>query len=96
MSLPVPKNDFEIVLPENAEKELEETEMETGFIEDSSDIEARKQVRHVPFSSCKYCKMETYCCCVPMFVLSGSAGRRKGERVEAATHCCAEESPPTH
>lgn len=44
MSLPVPKNDFEIVLPENAEKELEETEMESGFVEDSADIEARKQV----------------------------------------------------
>ncbi|KAK7901793.1 hypothetical protein WMY93_018562 [Mugilogobius chulae] len=43
MTLPVPKNDFEIVLPENAEKELDETESETGFIEDSSDIEARKQ-----------------------------------------------------
>ncbi|CAJ1066765.1 cell division cycle 5-like protein [Xyrichtys novacula] len=45
LSLPVPKNDFEIVLPENAEKELEETEMETGFIEDSADIEARKQAQ---------------------------------------------------
>lgn len=44
LSLPVPKNDFEIVLPENAEKELEETEAETGFTEDSADIEARKQV----------------------------------------------------
>ncbi|XP_008320731.1 cell division cycle 5-like protein [Cynoglossus semilaevis] len=43
MSLPLPKNDFEIVLPENAEKELEETEVETNFVEDSSDIEARKQ-----------------------------------------------------
>ncbi|XP_028325353.1 cell division cycle 5-like protein [Gouania willdenowi] len=43
MSLPVPKNDFEIVLPENAEKELEETEMETGFVEDSADVEAHKQ-----------------------------------------------------
>ncbi|XP_035981969.1 cell division cycle 5-like protein [Fundulus heteroclitus] len=45
MSLPVPKNDFEIVLPENAEKELEETEMESGFVEDSADIEARKQAQ---------------------------------------------------
>uniref|UniRef100_A0A3Q2D2A6 Cell division cycle 5-like protein n=1 Tax=Cyprinodon variegatus TaxID=28743 RepID=A0A3Q2D2A6_CYPVA len=45
LSLPVPKNDFEIVLPENAEKELEETEMESGFIEDSADIEARKQAQ---------------------------------------------------
>uniref|UniRef100_A0A8C6LST1 Cell division cycle 5 like n=1 Tax=Nothobranchius furzeri TaxID=105023 RepID=A0A8C6LST1_NOTFU len=45
MSLPVPKNDFEIVLPENAEKELEETEMETGYIEDSADVEARKQAQ---------------------------------------------------
>uniref|UniRef100_A0AAQ5XUV3 CDC5 cell division cycle 5-like (S. pombe) n=1 Tax=Amphiprion ocellaris TaxID=80972 RepID=A0AAQ5XUV3_AMPOC len=45
MSLPVPKNDFEIVLPENAEKELEETETETGFVEDSADIEARKQAQ---------------------------------------------------
>ncbi|TKS86050.1 Cell division cycle 5-like protein [Collichthys lucidus] len=44
MSLPVPKNDFEIVLPENAEKELEETETDTGFVEDSADVEARKQV----------------------------------------------------
>lgn len=44
MSLPAPKNDFEIVLPENAEKELEEMEAETGFVEDSADIEARKQV----------------------------------------------------
>lgn len=44
MSLPAPKNDFEIVLPENAEKELEETETETGFTEDSADVEARKQV----------------------------------------------------
>ncbi|TKS86066.1 Cell division cycle 5-like protein [Collichthys lucidus] len=38
MSLPVPKNDFEIVLPENAEKELEETETDTGFVEDSADV----------------------------------------------------------
>ncbi|XP_044070102.1 cell division cycle 5-like protein [Siniperca chuatsi] len=45
MSLPVPKNDFEIVLPENAEKELEETETETGFTEDSADVEARKQAQ---------------------------------------------------
>lgn len=44
MSLPVPKNDFEIVLPENAEKELEETDTETGFTEDTADVEARKQV----------------------------------------------------
>ncbi|KAF6737409.1 Cell division cycle 5-like protein [Oryzias melastigma] len=45
MSLPAPKNDFEIVLPENAEKELEEMEAETGFVEDSADIEARKQAQ---------------------------------------------------
>lgn len=44
MSLPVPKNDFEIVLPENAEKELEETESDVGFTEDAADVEARKQV----------------------------------------------------
>ncbi|XP_051935375.1 cell division cycle 5-like protein [Hippocampus zosterae] len=45
MSLPVPKNDFEIVLPENAEKELEETEMEVGYVEDAADVEARKQAQ---------------------------------------------------
>lgn len=44
MSLPVPKNDFEIVLPENAETQLEEMETETGYIEDASEIELRKQV----------------------------------------------------
>uniref|UniRef100_A0A8C4YVY9 CDC5 cell division cycle 5-like (S. pombe) n=1 Tax=Gadus morhua TaxID=8049 RepID=A0A8C4YVY9_GADMO len=44
MSLPVPKNDFEIVLPENAESGLEDTETPAGFIEDASDMENRKQV----------------------------------------------------
>ncbi|XP_069831984.1 cell division cycle 5-like protein [Dendropsophus ebraccatus] len=43
MSLPTPKNDFEIVLPENAERELEEREQEDSFIEDAADVEARKQ-----------------------------------------------------
>ncbi|XP_077345082.1 cell division cycle 5-like protein [Lithobates pipiens] len=43
MSLPTPKNDFEIVLPENAEKELEERDTEEMFVEDAADIEARKQ-----------------------------------------------------
>uniref|UniRef100_A0A8C3BGH7 Cell division cycle 5-like protein n=1 Tax=Cairina moschata TaxID=8855 RepID=A0A8C3BGH7_CAIMO len=43
MSLPAPKNDFEIVLPENAEKELEEHEVDETFVEDTADIEARKQ-----------------------------------------------------
>lgn len=44
MALPAPKNDFEIVLPENAEKELEEHEVDETFVEDAADIEARKQV----------------------------------------------------
>lgn len=44
MTLPAPKNDFEIVLPENAEKELEEHEVDETFVEDAADIEARKQV----------------------------------------------------
>lgn len=44
MSLPAPKNDFEIVLPENAEKDFEETETEVGFTEDAADVEAHKQV----------------------------------------------------
>ncbi|XP_010706458.1 cell division cycle 5-like protein [Meleagris gallopavo] len=43
MALPAPKNDFEIVLPENAEKELEEPEVDEAFVEDTADIEARKQ-----------------------------------------------------
>ncbi|XP_040283214.1 cell division cycle 5-like protein [Bufo bufo] len=43
MSLPTPKNDFEIVLPENAERELEERDQEDSFIEDASDVEALKQ-----------------------------------------------------
>ncbi|KAG5857430.1 hypothetical protein ANANG_G00019380 [Anguilla anguilla] len=44
MGLPLPKNDFEIVLPENAERELEEREMDESFVEDASEIELRKQV----------------------------------------------------
>ncbi|XP_068136256.1 cell division cycle 5-like protein [Hyperolius riggenbachi] len=43
MSLPTPKNDFEIVLPENAEKELEDRDNEESFIEDAADVESRKQ-----------------------------------------------------
>ncbi|XP_044145718.1 cell division cycle 5-like protein [Bufo gargarizans] len=43
MSLPTPKNDFEIVLPENAERELEERDQEDSFIEDAADVEAVKQ-----------------------------------------------------
>ncbi|XP_003963891.1 cell division cycle 5-like protein [Takifugu rubripes] len=45
LSLPAPKNDFEIVLPENAEKELEEMETEGGFTEDASEVDARKQAQ---------------------------------------------------
>ncbi|XP_058255720.1 cell division cycle 5-like protein [Hemibagrus wyckioides] len=44
MSLPLPKNDFEIVLPENAEREMEEPEVDESFVEDAADIELRKQV----------------------------------------------------
>ncbi|XP_036397968.1 cell division cycle 5-like protein [Megalops cyprinoides] len=43
MNLPLPKNDFEIVLPENAERELEERETDDNFVEDATDIELRKQ-----------------------------------------------------
>ncbi|XP_027028530.1 cell division cycle 5-like protein [Tachysurus fulvidraco] len=44
LSLPLPKNDFEIVLPENAEREMEEPEVDESFVEDAADIELRKQV----------------------------------------------------
>ncbi|XP_041044483.1 cell division cycle 5-like protein [Carcharodon carcharias] len=43
LNLPTPKNDFEIVLPENAERELEEQETEDNFIEDAADVESRRQ-----------------------------------------------------
>ncbi|XP_063040547.1 cell division cycle 5-like protein [Engraulis encrasicolus] len=43
MSLPMPKNDFEIVLPENAEQEMEEPEMDESYVEDASEIELRKK-----------------------------------------------------
>ncbi|KAL4623938.1 cell division cycle 5-like protein [Arapaima gigas] len=44
MSLPLPKNDFEIVLLENAEKELEDHDVDESFVEDAADVELRKQV----------------------------------------------------
>jgi len=44
LSLPMPKNDFEIVLPENAEQEMEEPETDDGYVEDASEIELRKKV----------------------------------------------------
>ncbi|KAJ8288735.1 hypothetical protein COCON_G00013940 [Conger conger] len=43
MTLPMPKNDFEIVLPENAEREMEERETDESFVEDASEIQLRKQ-----------------------------------------------------
>ncbi|XP_044275145.1 cell division cycle 5-like protein isoform X2 [Varanus komodoensis] len=43
MGLPAPKNDFEIVLPENAEKELEDHNADETYIEDAADADARKQ-----------------------------------------------------
>ncbi|XP_053565570.1 cell division cycle 5-like protein [Bombina bombina] len=43
MALPSPKNDFEIVLPENAERELEEQDQDDNLVEDAADIESRKQ-----------------------------------------------------
>uniref|UniRef100_A0A5F8HHZ1 Cell division cycle 5-like protein n=1 Tax=Monodelphis domestica TaxID=13616 RepID=A0A5F8HHZ1_MONDO len=43
MGLPAPKNDFEIVLPENAEKELEDREIDETYVEDAADVDARKQ-----------------------------------------------------
>ncbi|XP_052009569.1 LOW QUALITY PROTEIN: cell division cycle 5-like protein [Xyrauchen texanus] len=43
ISLPLPKNDFEIVLPENAEKELEEAEVDESFVEDAAEIDLQKQ-----------------------------------------------------
>ncbi|XP_030054620.1 cell division cycle 5-like protein [Microcaecilia unicolor] len=43
LGLPAPKNDFEIVLPENAERELEDHETDESFVEDAADIESRKQ-----------------------------------------------------
>lgn len=55
MSLPLPKNDFEIVLPENAEREMEEPEVDESFMEDASDIELRKQVRDITFSAPDWC-----------------------------------------
>lgn len=110
MSLPAPKNDFEIVLPENAEKELEETETEVGFTEDAAEVEARKQVCVCSF---------IHLCCRLLFLIillggsgvggvipfcqndtvdavaSGSAGRREREGAEAAAHSCAEEFAQT-
>ncbi|XP_071506962.1 cell division cycle 5-like protein [Diadema antillarum] len=41
-SLPTPKNDFEIVIPENDENLLEEPQVETDLVEDASDVEARR------------------------------------------------------
>lgn len=41
-SLPAPKNDFEIVIPENDDKLLEEPQVDSGFVEDASDVEARR------------------------------------------------------
>lgn len=65
LSLPAPKNDFEIVLPENAEKELEEMETESGFTEDASEVDARKQVfTHEFHLQDQNCFIQVYVSCV--------------------------------
>nr|XP_045722129.1 cell division cycle 5-like protein [Mirounga angustirostris] len=56
LGLPAPKNDFEIVLPENAEKELEDREIDDTYIEDAADVDARKQV-----GNCARGEMRNYC-----------------------------------
>ncbi|XP_044530724.1 cell division cycle 5-like protein [Gracilinanus agilis] len=42
LDLPTPKNDFEIVLPENAMKELEDLKIDETFAEDAADGDARR------------------------------------------------------
>ncbi|CAN0222027.1 cell division cycle 5-like protein [Lethenteron reissneri] len=45
--LPTPRNDFEIVLPENVDGDQEPDEAPESFVEDASDVDSRKQaVRH--------------------------------------------------
>lgn len=68
LSLPLPKNDFEIVLPENAEREMEEPEVDESFVEDAADIELRKQVRDFTFSSSD-CIPCNNICLSPHFIL---------------------------
>lgn len=47
-NLPAPKNDFEIVLPENEDAPEEETGKESNsFVEDAADVETMKQVREL-------------------------------------------------
>lgn len=98
MSLPIPKNDFEIVLPENAETELEEMETETGYMEDASEMELRKQVTlsrtdpHAYYSYKALLLTIPFCNCV---CVAGCPGCRAGERAEAETHCCTEDSTQT-
>ena len=41
-SLPAPRNDFEIVVPENDDKLLEEPLVDADFAEDASDVESRR------------------------------------------------------
>ncbi|ELW65624.1 Cell division cycle 5-like protein [Tupaia chinensis] len=53
-------NDFEIVLPENAEKELEDREVDDTYIEDAADVDARKQINrgHMTTEAKRAAKME--------------------------------------
>lgn len=39
----MPNNNFEIVLPENAEEELEKLEIDDTYTEDAADVNAGKQ-----------------------------------------------------
>ncbi|XP_078001466.1 cell division cycle 5-like protein [Glandiceps talaboti] len=41
-SLPTPKNDFEIVIPESDEQNKEEPDSNSNMVEDASDVDARK------------------------------------------------------
>lgn len=41
-SLPAPRNDFEIVIPENENGIQEEPEVDPHFVEDAADVEAKR------------------------------------------------------
>lgn len=102
MSLPVPKNDFEIVLPENAEKELEEAEVDESFVEDAAEIELRKQVCWLNAVICKHTEVHkavaqdpegavfSVCLFLVLFILRDiSTGRERcweGEGAASETH----------
>ena len=79
-SLPTPKNDFEIVVPEHEDNEgVNESEADAGYLEDAADLEARRlamqeaESKYIP-DKCEASQQKVPCIGQSYFAMLGKIG----------------------